>query len=145
MKKILSLLLTTLLLYQPLSGIENVSGATNSSPEIKITTPDDQVIQPKSQNFIITGKAWDADGEDITVNAEIKRYYKNSHYYNAPVTEPASTNFSLSWGWNELAENTYESIEILVTDTLDSNGTVILPHQLIVDKSNPPGTRLLQQ
>ena len=98
MKKLLSLLLIFLLVVPASSGIENVSGATNSSPEIKITIPGDQVIQPKNQNFIITGKAWDADGEDITVNAEINGITKTVTITNAPVTEPVSTNFSLSWG-----------------------------------------------
>ncbi|WP_102344870.1 OmpL47-type beta-barrel domain-containing protein [Bacillus sp. Marseille-P3661] len=137
MKKYFSLGLFLLLVVQIFFTLETAQGATNSIPEVIVSSPNDNLIHPKNQNFIITGKVWDAEGEDLTVKATINNITKTVNLTDVPQTEPLSSNFSLLWAWSELAEGIYENIEIVVSDTVDASATESLPYQLVVDKTLP--------
>lgn len=115
---------------------------SNIPPNLNITDLAVQQIIKGHESITISGKAWDGDGDNLTISASIDGVAKSMIVDNAPTTEPGADNYTLNWTAEELKDGIYADIIINATDdstiAATSNDTYI--GNLVIDKVDPSST-----
>lgn len=115
---------------------------SNIPPNLNITDSEAQQIIQGNELIIISGKAWDGDGDNITISATVDGATKSMIIHNAPTTEPGADNYTLNWTAEELKDCIYSDIAINATDDSDIAATnnAIYVGNIVIDKVNPSCT-----
>lgn len=90
--------------------------------------------------FILSGKAWDSNGDRLTIQATIVGKTKSQVINVSPTSQPTPDNWSLTWSGDDLQEGVYGPVTINITDdkggshSIVWNGTIIVKDVLkIID------------
>lgn len=112
---------------------------SNIPPNVIISDSTAEQIANSSGMITIAGKAWDGDGDNLTVNATIDGVTKTITINNAPDIEPQENNYTLIWTAEELKDEIYSNVIINVRDDsiISATNNSTYTGNLIVDKVEP--------
>ncbi|HZG83643.1 polysaccharide lyase family 8 super-sandwich domain-containing protein [Paenibacillus sp.] len=87
--------------------------------------------------FTIYAKAWDPDGDPMTVAASAGGTKKTVVLGAPPRTEPEQPNVELSWSGSELPEGEHAHIAVTARDAFGDEETAVYAGTFLVDKTAP--------
>lgn len=77
----------------------------NNNPQMQYTLDKNYINGKDSTSMIVSGKAWDVDGDSFTVTASVNGKTKSQSFLNNSVTQmPSSNNFSFTFDQSEVAD-----------------------------------------
>jgi hypothetical protein len=96
----------------------------------------EQIGNAQSQ-FSIYAKAWDPEGDPVSVTASVYGVQKTVVIQSPPVQMPDELNVVMTWDGSELAEGKYSDIQVRATDFYGKTAEALFTGKLIVDKTAP--------
>lgn len=101
--------------------------------EISQPTGDSIITEVTGQESIaFSGRVWDLDQDPLTVLVKIGDIEKTVEIINTPTSEPDEDNWSISFTGDDLPNNTYTGISIIVRDDKGEEITLPYEHSLLV-------------
>jgi hypothetical protein len=121
------------------------AGFLNTKDELStgtyVSVVDDGQFKEQTGNaqspFSIYAKAWDPDGDPVTVSASVYGVEKTFVIQSPPLQMPDEPNVVLTWTGSELAEGIYSDIQVRSTDFYGRTAEALFTGKLIVDKTAP--------
>lgn len=75
--------------------------------------------------FVLSGKAWDSNGDRIIIQATIGGKTKSQVINVSPTSQPANDNWNLTWSGDDLQEGEYEAVTITITDDKGGSNSIV--------------------
>ena len=106
----------------------------NAPPNISITSNQNLMVTGLQKSFALTGKVWDNERDDITVEATIAGVKKEVTVINPPSTEPVGDNFALIFDISEdlIEDGSYSEIVFKATDSIGGSTTKLWDRTITV-------------